>query len=312
MEIKRETGCLPSSAEGQEVAVRWYLPENPRAVLQIAHGMAEHSGRYEPLALAFAGQGYAVCAGDHLGHGGSASPEDYGFMAEKRGYHLMARDMHSLTLSAKDRFPGLPVALLGHSMGSFLARYYAMLWSGDIDALMLLGTSGPNPAAAAGELLAELTCLVKGGHYRSRLINSLAFGGYLRRIENPETPFDWLSARRENVEKYVADPACGFLFTAAGFRDLFHLLRAVSRRSAFRAVRKNLPVLLMSGEQDPVGDYGAGVEQVCRLYRRAGLRDLELRLCPGARHEIHNDYCKDEVTACLLRWCGSKLFTHDS
>ena len=233
-----EVTTFLSSDGPNNVSVKWWLPEKPKAIVQIEHGMAEYAMRYDWFAQQLVAEKIAVCADDHIGHGDSVkTQEDWGYMGEKDGWKRMADDAHTLTKIAKERYPGVPLILFGHSMGSFLVRYYAQNWSDDIDALIVCGTAGPNPAASAGIGMATVLKAIKGGHSRSNLLNAMAFGSYLKKIEKAKTAFDWLSVDEENVQKYIDDPACGFTFTVCGFRDLFSLLSAISKKDAEKSIR---------------------------------------------------------------------------
>lgn len=297
------------SSDGKNtVSAKWWIPDSPKAVVQLAHGMAEYIMRYDAFARFLAENGYAVCGNDHLGHGESAAEEaDLGFMGEKDGHLLVAGDMHKLTLIAKERFPGLPVILFGHSMGSFLARLYASAWSADIDALIVCGTSGPNPAAGAGIGLIKFLKLFCGTHHRSKLIDSIAFGSYLKGIKNPKTNSDWLSTDPDVVQRYVDDPLCGYLFTLCGFEALFSMLGIVSLQESVDKIRKDLPVLFVAGDKDPVGAGGEGVKAVAEMFRAGGIKDVRLKLYEGARHEILNDFCRVEAMADILAFCDGAI-----
>ena len=296
-----------SSDGTSNISVKWWLPERPKAIVQIEHGMAEYAMRYDWFATQLMAEKIAVCADDHIGHGDSVkTQDDWGFMGEKDGYKRMADDAHQLTKIARERFPGIPLVLFGHSMGSFLVRYYAQNWSEDIDALIVCGTAGPNPAAGAGNGMASVIKLFRGSRRRSNLLNAMAFGSYNKRIEKAKTPYDWLSVDEENVKKYVADPACGFTFTVCGFKDLFSLLSAISKKGAEKTIRKDLPILFIAGAEDPVGSYGEGVKQVYKTYIAAGIKDCSMKLYDGARHEILNDFCKDEVFGDIMDWYRKK------
>lgn len=280
----------------------------PKAVLQLVHGMAEYIDRYDAFARYMVSCGYAVYGNDHLGHGRTAaSAEDLGYFAKKDGWKLLVEDVHTLTGIAKSENPGCKLVLLGHSMGSMVVRSYAQSYSADIDALIVMGTSGKNPASGAGRALVNIISLFKGERFRSNFMNNLGFGAYCKAIENPRTPFDWLSVNEANVDKYIKDDKCGFVFTLSGFRDLFGLLDSISSKSWGDGIRKELPILLVSGEQDPVGSYGKGVREVYDHLRAQGLADVTLKLYPGLRHEILNEDSRQEVYKDLADWCMEKV-----
>lgn len=274
-----------------------------RAVIQIAHGMAEHRARYEKFADALCRRGFAVYINDHLGHGESVSGKDeLGFFGEKDGYLNFIADCHRLYEIAKKENPDAPYIFFGHSMGSFIARNYTYKYADELDGAVFCGTSAPNPAAGIAIKLASLIASVKGSHYRSKLIDSLAFGGYNSRFEK-RTAFDWLTRDNWQVDKYIEDELCGFLFTACGYRDLFSLLSSVSTKQWFETFPKQLPVLVISGSEDPVGNYSKGIHQVVDSLKAGGKDNTELRLYEGARHEILNeDACFEAVVSDIAAW----------
>ncbi len=289
-------------AGAQIFYTRWQ-GASPKAVLQIAHGMAEHIDRYDGFARFMAEAGYAVYGDDHRGHGKTGrAAGTMGKLGEREGYRLVTDDMKRLTDIAKGEHPGLPVILLGHSMGSFLARHYAALYSDGIDGLIIMGTSGKNPGASVGIKLVNLISRFKGEDHRSAFVNNIGFGTYNKRFEG-RTEFDWLSADRDNVDRYMQDDGCGFCFTLSGFRDLFSVLRAVSSDGWAQSIRKDLPVFIVSGADDPVGGYGKGVREVYDRLVRAGVKSVGIKLYEGMRHEILNDRCRDEVFADIRSWC---------
>ena len=273
----------------------------PRAIFQIVHGMAEHIGRYDHFARFLADNGYAVFGHNHMGHGSSVKdPEDLGHIPGKDGYLTLAKDARTLSRIAKERFNDTPLILFGHSMGSFVARLYAELWGDEIDGLILCGTSGANPMAAAGLSVTKLTTALRGDRHRSRFIDFLSFGAYNERISDAKTKFDWLSANEDNVNAYIADELCGRVFTTDAFFNLMTLLKTVSRREWASAVRKELPVLLISGEDDPVGGYKKGVIETANRLRSAGVQDVGLIFYEGMRHEILNETGRDRVYGDIL------------
>ena len=240
---------------------------------------------------------------DHLGHGKSVKNDDeLGYFGEKDGYKTLVNDVKLVTDLAKDKYPELPVFLFGHSMGSFIARYYTQLYSAGIKGAVFCGTAGPNPGAKVGVMLANMIIKQKGSHYRSKLIDKIAFGSYNKKCRPQRTPFDWLTKDNAIVDKYIDDKYCGFLFTAAGYRDLFNLLITVNRPEWFTSFNNDFPVLLIAGEDDPVGSYGAGVKKVYDSLVSAGHNNVEMKLYPGDRHEILNETDKKNVFADVLMW----------
>lgn len=310
-EVKTENISFDSACPGQKTAGYFFVSpqlERPKALVQLCHGMCEHLGRYEDFAAFLVRHGYGVFGNDHLGHGRTSNlgGED-GFFAEKNGRYFVLKDLKTMNELGRERWPGQPVILLGHSMGSFFARWFAAEYPDALDALIISGTAGPNPAAGAGSLAADLMCLLQGAHGHSPLLQKLAFGNYLARVENPKTPHDWISRDRDVVRRYAADPKCTFTFTNSAMGELTRTLRQVSGQDWADRLRKAMPVLLLAGDADPVGGYGNGVRQVYAMLQKAGLTDLTLTLYPGGRHEMLNEINREQVYADVLAWCDRAL-----
>lgn len=305
--LKKEF-TFPSVSGLADIHCASYTPENGevRAVLQVAHGMAEHLERYENFARVLAENGIALYINDHLGHGSSVKNDDeLGYFGEKDGWKVFVDDCHELTKIAKSENPGKPYIFFGHSMGSFVARAYCIKYSAEIDGAVYCGTAGPNPAAGVGILLTKLITKLKGDHYRSKLIDKIGFGSYNSKFEG-RTAFDWLSRDNFEVDKYIADKYCGFLFTAPGYGDLFALLGYVSSKEWFTELSKELPVLVISGAMDPVGNYSKGIDQVCDMLKAEGKTNVKKILYPDARHEILNESaCFDTVCKDIIEWMDS-------
>lgn len=303
--IRAEYSYSSTTGVGSIFARSWE-PDDPskvKAIFQIAHGMAEHGERYEQFARFLASRGYAVFVNDHIGHGKSAaSPDDLGYFGEKDGWIGFVSDAKLLTDKAKEKYPGVPVIFFGHSMGSFIARSYVEKYGSELAGAVFCGTSGLNPAAGAGIKLAGIIAKFNGSKSRSPFIDKIAFGSYNKKYENVRTKFDWLSRDAAEVDKYIADPFCGFLFTAVGYRDMFTILNNVSGKSWYQNVPVTLPMLIISGKMDPVGEYGKGVKQVHRDLKATGHCDVVLKTYDDARHEILNELNKEEVYKDVLQW----------
>lgn len=302
---------FPSSSGLADIYAFSFAPDNPdnvKGVVQICHGMAEHSARYADFAKFLSENGYAVFINDHLGHGKSVAAEsELGYFGDKSGDHDLVSDAKLLTDIAKNEYPDKPFFIFGHSMGSFIARSYAEKFGIALDGAIFCGTSGANPAAGAAIKIAQFVAARKGTHHRSELINKVAFGSYNKRIAEPKTPFDWLTRDSAVVEEYMNDPLCGFLFTAPGYRDLFTLLRGVSQSSWYANIPYILPILLISGKDDPVGEYGKGVRQVFRDLKKSGHGSTQMKLYDGCRHEILNELNKAQVYDDVLEWLNSNI-----
>lgn len=280
----------------------------PLGILQISHGMCEHIERYEEFAEFLCGQGFLVCGNDHLGHGRTVTdPDDYGFFGEKDGWTYLYQDLHILTLLMKRDHPNLPYFLFGHSMGSFIARIYITAFERELNGCILCGSSGGEIMGGVGLRLSEAMISREGSHYRSEKLTELMFGQYCRKIPDRVSDSDWISRDREIVKKYREDPACTFVFTAAGYRDLITMLGQVSKQEWAGQVPNQLPVFLIAGEADPVGDYGKGVEKVFHRLADAGLTDVSLKLYGGARHELLNEINRAEVYEDIFHWISRRI-----
>ena len=287
-------------------AVR-YVPEGDeevRCVVQIVHGMAEYVERYEAFAEYLTARGYVVTGEDHMGHGKSVGNDGkFGYFCEQDPATVLVRDMHRLKKATQALYPNVPYVILGHSMGSFIARNYMFRYGTGINAAVIMGTGmPPRKVLTLSKAIAEMQRIFLGPKHVSKLIDKLAFGKYNSEIDNPQTPADWLSRDRERVDKYIADPLCGFTFTANGFSTLFELILRLHRQENLERVPKDLPVLLISGTADPVGDYGKGVRRSYDSLRAVGLTDIQLKLYEGGRHELLNETNRGEVAQDVYNW----------
>ncbi len=285
---------FPSATGVCEIKYRIWQPEDPRICMQIIHGMAEHIERYDSFARFLAENGVLVYGMDLAGHGKSIRDgEPYGYFGESNGWdHLIEDNMTMHDLVLRD-YPSLPRVLFGHSMGSFLARSYAGRRGTDFDAFIFSGTAGANPAVSIAKFLAKREIKKGKGKEPNDFLNRLGFGAYNKQFKPERTPFDWLSRDPESVDRYVEDPLCGFVFTTCGFYDLFTGLAEVSEGTWAERVPKK-PILLFSGDSDPVGNNGKGVKQVNRRLKATG-HSTCLKLYPGGRHEMLNEINRQEV-----------------
>ncbi len=310
MEIIRKEYSVPSKSGVSDVYARCWLPsDEPKAIIQVAHGMAEHGERYEDFAKYLCTKGLALFINDHVGHGKSVkNDDDLGYFGESNGWNSLVEDEKSFTELIKTEFPETPIIFFGHSMGSFVAREYVRRYGKDdrIKAAVFCGSSGKNPASAIAIVLANTIAKIKGSKHRSEFINKIAFAPYNKKTEN-RTAFDWLSTDKAEVDKYIADKYCGYLFTAAGYRDLFTLLNNVSGKDWYDSVYKNLPMLVIAGEDDPVGTYGKGIKEIYNNLIAAGKKDVTIKLYPGMRHEILNEVERIQVYEYIASWVLSKI-----
>ena len=277
--------------------------------MELSHGVSEHILRYEPLASYLTQRGFAVIGHDHLGHGSSVIPgAPRLYLGPPGSWETATRDLDTCRRLARERFGRLPLFLLGHSMGSFLARTYLIRYPGTVDGAILVGTGQMSPAVlAAGSTLARAECRRLGETQISPLVERLAFGPYNKPFSPARTPYDWLSLDPSNVDAYLADPLCGGIPTAGLFRELLNGLRLIRDPRALRNMNLATPVLFLSGAMDPVGGCGRGVQAAFRSFQRAGVRDVSLRLYPQLRHEILNEACREDVYQDLCQWLERHL-----
>lgn len=294
---------------GGSLAYTIYEPEGEvKAVVQVSHGMCEYIGRYECYAEHLCSCGIVLAGNDHPGHGESAaSAEDLGYFAKTGGVELAVDGLRRMSELLLERYEGKPLILLGHSMGSFLARIYVTKYSENLAGAIIMGTGGPDAPTGAGIALANLIALFRGDRHRSKLLRSIQQSGYLKKCGKGADRCDWLTRDRAVVEKYNNDKYCNYIFTVSGYRDLFSMLAEVSTEEWAATVPTDLPILLISGEDDPVGGYGKGVCKVAGALTHAGARRLTTVLIPGARHEVLNETDREETYAVIDKWLSEVL-----
>lgn len=300
------------SCDGQhQIFVRQWLPESgqPKAVIQIVHGISEYIDRYAAVARFLADHGFVVVGNDHLGHGRTAAgPEEYGFFLEKDGWHIVAADVRRLRILMGQKYPDLPYFMLGHSMGSFLARTYLIDWPGTVTGAIISGTGQEAPALISmGWQLSNIICKTSGPRTHSKVVEQLAFGAYNKQFAPVRTRADWISRDEDIVDAYIADPLCDFLPTAGMFRDMMEGLQYIARKSNLKKMDSSTPILFISGDQDPVGQNGKGVLKVVDFFHQAGCEDLVVHLYSGGRHEMLNEINRDEVFGDILTWLEELL-----
>jgi len=300
-----------SSSDGKTPihAVEWTPEGEPVGVYQIAHGVAEYALRYAPFAEFLCGRGFVVVANDHIGHGLSiaegAAPLYFG---KTDGWTHVVDDMAALRRQTELKYPGLPYFLMGHSMGSFLARTYLIRYPGTVTGAVIMGTGQQSGGTVAlGRLAAKLIGGRKGLDKPNAAVSNLAFGSYNKPFEPRRTDFDWLSVNTENVDRYIADPLCGGEATVGLFLDMLGGIAFIGKQANVARMDKNMPVLFISGAMDPVGDLGKGVRKACESFRQAGVRDVTLKLYPGLRHEILNEAEREQVYADIRAWIETRM-----
>lgn len=310
MVIKKEFTFLSRNGRDRCHAYSWApKDQNIRAVFQIVHGMQEYVPRYESFAAFLANEGFLVVGEDHLGHGlTAAADKDLGYFTEGDASTVLVRDVHRLKKMTQEEHPGVPYFIMGHSMGSFILRKYLAMYGKGIDGAILMGP-GAQPAIAAsmGIFFTNILRLFHGDRYQSRFITGLAFGSYLKRIPDHKTSSDWLTRDEEIIKSYRADKYCTFKFSLNAYRTLFKTINYVSKTGNLTKISKDIPILITAGMEDPVGDYGKGPAKICEQYRRLGIKDVQLKLYDDCRHEILNEFNKEEVYNDILNWVNSHI-----
>ena len=300
---------FPSCGGGMIHGCRWEPDGKPRGVIQIVHGVAEHIQRYAEFAEFMAGQGFLVVAEDHMGHGGSIGDDDaQGYF--QGGWFKAVADVHRLLTYTRMEEPEVPYILLGHSMGSFMVRTLLMKYPAcGIRGAIISGTAWMhrgviNSGIAAATLIGKRS----GFDQPSNMLQQMMFGGYNRKVEHQRTEFDWLTRDAHIVDEYIADPLCGFTVTAGLTRDLLTGLKFIQEPENLEKMDKRLPVFFISGNDDPVGNYGQGVKQSVKAFTQVGMENVSMRLYPLCRHEVLNELNREEVYQDILEWITRQTF----
>ena len=292
-------------------AVEWLPDEAPVAVLQIAHGVSEFILRYEPFAQYLTAQGFAVVGHDHLGHGDSVAPGAQRLYFGPAGsWNWVVEDIHTLRVLAGDKFPGIPYFLMGHSMGSFLARNYLIRHPGTVNGAIIMGTGQmPGLVLKAGKMVASLMAKKVGEDQPHPLVESLAFGTYNKAFAPNRTAYDWLSVSEANVDWYIAHPLCGGNPTTGLFREMMGGMAFMEKTANLKRMDKTMPILFISGEMDPVGNCGKGVRQAYESFVRAGMSHVTLKLYPALRHELLCEDCRQTIFEDIFLWLKTDIPT---
>ncbi len=275
----------------------------------VAHGMGEHGGRYEELAQHLTSEGYVVYAPDHRGHGRTAGSKDkFGHFADYNGWNLVIEDLRAVIEQVRNNHPQLPIILFGHSMGSLLSRRYIQLYGDQIQGVILSGTSGdPGIMGYIGKLIIQWEIKKSGLDHRNPFLKKLLFGGFNKKFTPYRTPFDWLSRDHQEIDRYLNDEWVGTTYSSGFFYDLIRGVSELNKPQQLSRTPKHLPILLFSGEQDPVGNFSRGVIQTYNRFRKIGIEDVTLKLYKDARHETIHDLNREQVFTDILSWIRQKL-----
>lgn len=278
-----------------------------RGIVQLVHGMQEHIERYDEFAKEIANNGYIVVGHDHLGHGRTVkNEEDFGYFSKENGWEHLSQDVHILQKEISGKYPNLPYIIFGHSMGSLVVRTYLTKYDDNLTGVILSGTSGQKSGLITGQILTKFIMLLKGERYRSPLLEYLITGSFNKKFKPNRTKADWTTRDEEVVDKYQKDPLCGINFTTNGYLNLLKGSYYLSKQKNINKTAK-VPILLISGDKDPVGGMGKGVIRVENMLKKAGLQDVTIRLFKDARHELTNEINKDEVYYVIFNWLNKKL-----
>lgn len=304
----RESFTIPSNGIGRLHCCRWMPEGEPKAVLQIVHGIAEYIERYDDFARFLNGLGYVVVAEDHMGHGQTVGAEGtQGYF--EGGWFTAVSDSYALLRKTKAEYPQIPYVLFGHSMGSFMARTILEVYpDSGIAAAVICGTGWQPRAILPGAIgICQLACKRVGEKNPSDTLQNMVFGGYNKRVEHPRTEFDWLTRDAKEVDAYIAHPSCGFTATTGLLRDMLTGIRFIEQKQNLAKMDKDLPVLFIAGGDDPVGNYGKGVTRAAAEFKKAGMKHVSCRLFPLGRHEILNEINRQEVYDFVAKWLGEQL-----
>lgn len=292
-------------SDGHLIHIVMFTPDIPPiGHVHLLHGMEEHIGRYDDFATFLMNKGFVVTGHDHRGHGITAEKNgQYGYFADKLGFERVTEDVREVLLQVRENLGDIPLILFGHSMGSFIARRYMQKYSDSLTKIILSGTTfNPGLMGDAGRLLSKFTSAVKSPTAKATVLNNMAFGGFNKQITNPKTPFDWLSTDENEVQKYIEDPLCGNIPTNRFFIDLFDGLKIIHQDKENNHIKKDLPVLVISGAKDPVGKDGKDIFKVANGLKSVGMTNVTVHLVEDARHEILNEVNKLQTYEIIANW----------
>lgn len=297
------------SYDGHTVHTQTWVPaDSPQAIIQILHGLGEHSDRYGRFAAAANHRGFVVGIHDHRGHGAHA--QELGFFAEENGWDLLINDALLVQNRLMQQYPGLPVILLGHSMGSFIAQDFAIRNGHQLQGLILSASTGLSRIETwGGRLLARFECWRVGPHGKSALLHKLGFSDFNKPFNPARTELDWLTRDDAEVDIYIADPLCGGPYTSSLWRDLMSGFNRIAADENIARIPTDLPVLITGGEKDPIGG-ARGMDKLATRFAKTGHDRLAVKIYPDGRHEMLNETNRDQVTTDWLNWIATSTHTN--
>lgn len=309
--IRKEEFYFDSRDQKSKIhAVKW-IPETetPVCIFQIVHGMSEHIDRYDEFARYLAGKGILVVGEDHLGHGKSVTAGGtYGYFCENDADTVLVRDVHRLKKIMQEEYPGVMYLILGHSMGSFILRNYLFRYGTGINGAIICGTGMQSRRILfLARTVTTVQKLFLGPKHIGKFVDKASFGNYNDKFEPARTDMDWLSREKANVDRYLADPMCGFVFTLNGFEALFRLIRNCQDEEKLESMPKRLPVFFVAGADDPVGNYGKSVEKVYQSFLDHGMQNVQIKLYEKDRHELLNETDREKVYGDIYRWILQRI-----
>ncbi len=311
---KKQFHFLSSDGKTRIRAIEWQPQQKPVAIVQLTHGMVEFIDRYDGFADYLTGEGMVVFGHDHLGHGGSVQNQaDWGHFADQAGDRIVLDDIRQLTRLARGQYPGLPLILFGHSMGSFFTRCFLAEYGAEIDGAILSGTGQQSLLELTfGQTLTAVIRTARGARYRSKLVDDLAFANLNKAFAGGRTARDWLTRDEAVVDFHLSDPRCNFMFTVTAYQDMFRCYQNAQDPARVGKIPKDKPVLVLAGDQDPVSGFGSGAGKAHDQLRQAGLSKTQLKLYPGYRHEILNEIGREVVYADIVQWIQTQLIGKES
>jgi alpha-beta hydrolase superfamily lysophospholipase len=311
--MRKDEFYFPSKDGNTEIHVIEWIPDGEvRAVAQLCHGMVEYIDRYDEFARYLCEKGFYVVGNDHLGHGKSVQcKSEYGYFSDRYGNACLIGDMHTLRQRSQKKYGDVPYFLIGHSMGSALSRQYMQIHGVGLQGVVLMGVTTDHAAFTfmTGRALCALMAVFRGWHYRSKLVENMAIGSYNRRFRPTQTRADWVSSDQKRLEAYVKDPLCSFSFTVNAYYNMMKGMQKIRKKESVFMIPKDLPIVLMAGMDDPVGNFGKGVRKIYGIYKKAGIQDVTLRLYAGARHELLNEQIqtRERVFEDIYNWLEERI-----